>query len=146
MSRQIYFCGSIRGGRQDVDLYGRLVAALRRYGTVLTEFVADPKVTDMGSNEGTATTDREIHDRDVRLLEECDTIVAEVTQPSLGVGYEIGRGIAMGGRRVLCLYRPQPDKRLSAMIRGLPPSKDIQVVDYSADSFEQVLSDFFSAA
>ena len=45
------------------------------------------------------------------LLEECDTIVAEVTQPSLGVGYEIGRGVAMGGRRILCLYRPQPEKR-----------------------------------
>ena len=66
MSRKIYFCGSIRGGRQDVELYGRLVAALRQYGTVLTEFVADPEVTELGTNEGTATTDREIHDRDVR--------------------------------------------------------------------------------
>ena len=37
-------------------------------------------------------------------------IVAEVTQPSLGVGYEIGRAVAMG-KRILCLYRPQPDKR-----------------------------------
>ena len=66
MSRKIYFCGSIRAGRQDVELYGRLVTALRQYGTVLTEFVADPSVTGLGSNEGTATTDREIHDRDVR--------------------------------------------------------------------------------
>ena len=37
-------------------------------------------------------------------------IVAEVTQPSLGVGYEIGRAVAMG-KRILCLYRPQQDKR-----------------------------------
>ena len=35
---------------------------------------------------------------------------------------------------------------LSAMIRGLPPSKDMRVVDYSADNFDQVLSEFFSAA
>ena len=37
-------------------------------------------------------------------------IVAEVTQPSLGVGYELGRAVAMG-KRILCLYRPQENKR-----------------------------------
>ena len=41
----------------------------------------------------------------------CDptVLVAEVTQVSLGVGYEIGRAAIMG-KRTLCLYRPQPDK------------------------------------
>jgi len=33
-------------------------------------------------------------------------VVAEVTIPSLGVGYEIGRAVAMG-KRVLCLNRPK---------------------------------------
>ena len=37
-------------------------------------------------------------------------IVAEVTQPSLGVGYEIGRAVAMD-KKILCLYRPQDGKR-----------------------------------
>ena len=41
-------------------------------------------------------------------------IVAEVTQPSLGVGYEIGRAVAMG-KKILCLYRPQPDKSKESM-------------------------------
>ena len=36
-------------------------------------------------------------------------LVAEVTQPSHGVGYELGRAVAMG-KKILCLYRPQPDK------------------------------------
>ena len=36
----IYFCGSIRGGREDVDLYQRIVAKLDKYGEVLTPFVA----------------------------------------------------------------------------------------------------------
>ena len=43
-------------------------------------------------------------------------IVPEVTQPSLGVGYEIGRAVAMG-KKILCLYRQQPDK-----------SKDCQLI------------------
>ena len=42
-------------------------------------------------------------------------IVAEVTQPSLGVGYELGQGTAMG-KKILCLYRPQPDKCKHARI------------------------------
>ena len=37
-------------------------------------------------------------------------VVAEVTQPSLGVGYEIGRAVAMGGKSILCLYRTQENK------------------------------------
>ena len=34
--------------------------------------------------------DKWIHDRDVEWLHQADVVVAEVTQPSLGVGYEIG--------------------------------------------------------
>ncbi len=33
-------------------------------------------------------------------------LVAEVTQVSMGVGYEIGRAAGMG-KKILCLYRPQ---------------------------------------
>ena len=57
----IYFCGSMRAGRQDVDLYGSLVEKLSKYGEVLTPFVADKTITELGSeHEG---GDRAIHDR-----------------------------------------------------------------------------------
>ena len=39
MSLKIYFCGSIRGGRQDADLYARIIKQLESYGKVLTEHV-----------------------------------------------------------------------------------------------------------
>ena len=35
MSRNIYFCGSIRAGRGDADLYVRIVKKLETYGKVL---------------------------------------------------------------------------------------------------------------
>lgn len=38
--RALYFCGSIRGGRDDRELYQRIVLRLRRFGVVLTEHVA----------------------------------------------------------------------------------------------------------
>ena len=62
-------------------------------------------------------SDRYIHDRDVAWLLEADVLVAEVTNPSLGVGYEISKA-ADNGKRVLCLYRPSKGKKLSAMIAG----------------------------
>ena len=46
-----------------------------------------------------------------------DVVVAEVTTPSLGVGYEVGRGVHMK-KPTLCLYRPQPERLPSAMISG----------------------------
>ena len=41
MSRKIYFCGSIRAGRGDADLYGRIVKMLETYGKVLISCVLD---------------------------------------------------------------------------------------------------------
>ena len=48
MGLQIYFCGSISGGRDDAPLYGRVVSQLKSYGNVLTAHVADPDVLKNG--------------------------------------------------------------------------------------------------
>ena len=63
------------------------------------------------------TSDEEIFLRDVAWLGEADALVADVTAPSLGVGYEIGITETLG-KPILCLYRSQRGKRLSAMIVG----------------------------
>jgi len=44
MSRKIYFAGSIRAGRDDADLYARLLEQLKKYGTVLTEHVGSTTI------------------------------------------------------------------------------------------------------
>ena len=48
-----------------------------------------------------------------------DIVVAEVTNPSLGVGYEIGRALEHN-IKVICLFRPTKGFSLSAMISGCP--------------------------
>jgi 2'-deoxynucleoside 5'-phosphate N-hydrolase len=111
---KIYFAGAIRGGRDDVALYHDMIRFLGAFGTVLTEHVGDTALTEAGDD---GPDDRAIHDRDMAWLRACDLIVAEVTLPSLGVGYELGRACALG-KPVLSLYRPQAGKRLSAMIAG----------------------------
>lgn len=55
--RALYFCGSIRGGREDQALYERIVSRLRRFGTVLTEHVADPELGAQGEGRGRGRRD-----------------------------------------------------------------------------------------
>ena len=116
---KIYFAGSISSGRQDVGVYQKIIGILKQHGQVLTEFIGDSNLSALGEGN---ITDKEIHDRDMEWLLSADMIVAEVTNPSLGVGYEIGRALEHG-IKVICLYRPSEGKRLSAMIKGAPGVK-----------------------
>ncbi len=110
---KIYFAGSIRGGSEDAELYQKLIQHLKQYGQVLTEHIVDKTTTHMGS----AGNVEDIFEKDMEMLKQSDIVVAEVTVPSLGVGFEIAEGIRLG-KRILCLYRPEEDKSLSAMISG----------------------------
>ncbi|XP_071335891.1 5-hydroxymethyl-dUMP N-hydrolase [Trachinotus anak] len=140
---KVYFCGSIRGGRDDVELYRKIVEKLRSYGTVLTEHVGRAQLTHRGE-DASAAGDKFIHDRDVDWLRQSDVVVAEVTQPSLGVGYELGRVVDMK-KKTLCLFRPSSGHVLSAMIRGAEDSEWFVVRDYSEDEMENVLEEFFTS-
>lgn len=46
----------------------------------------------------------------IKVVSFSSAIVAEVTQPSLGVGYEIGRAFEKK-KKILCLFRPDSGKR-----------------------------------
>jgi 2'-deoxynucleoside 5'-phosphate N-hydrolase len=120
---KIYFAGSIRGGREDAALYSQIIEYLKTFGEVLTEHVGDPNLTNLGDD---GPTDRFIHNRDLDWLLSADVVVAEVTTVSMGVGYEIGRAVA-AGKKVLCLFRPDSGRNLSAMITGCP---ELEVIEY----------------
>lgn len=110
----IYFACSITGGRQDELVYQRLVAALQDYGhQVPTALLASPDVMPL---EGVVPAE-DVYSRDVRWITECDMLLAEVSTPSHGVGYEIGYALALG-KKVLCLYRK--GRKVSKMILGNP--------------------------
>lgn len=117
MSRFMYFCGSIRGGRQDAELYYKIIEHMKTFGTVLTEHVGSADLTDKGEKGKGVMTSAEIYDRDMEWLKQCDVVIAEVTTPSLGVGYEIGRALDMD-KKILCLFRESSERNLSAMIEG----------------------------
>lgn len=110
----IYFCGSIRGGRNLAATYEKMIEMLKSYGKVLTEHLGSDE--EIEGNDR-VLTDKEIHDRDLQWIVESDLLVADVTVPSLGVGYEIGRAIEMG-KPILCLFKQDSKYTTSAMIAG----------------------------
>jgi len=127
-----------RGGREDAALYRRIIDQLKEYGDVLTEHIADADVLD--KDQG---SDKYIHDRDMAWLVKSDALVAEVTQPSLGVGYEIGRAME-NNKKILCLFRPDSGKYLSAMIRGAI-GENLKVKDYKEEDVPKILKEFFDS-
>lgn len=132
----IYFAGSIRGGRDDKELYLGIIDLLKTYGAVLTEHVGDKNLSTQGEQ---TLTEEFIYNRDMAWLNSAEVVVAEVTQPSLGVGYELAK--AEDQKRVLCLYREQEGRRLSAMIAG---SKKLRVEKYvTLEDVKKIFEDFF---
>ena len=135
---KIYFCGSIRGGRDLAGRYEKMIGMLGSYGKVLTEHLGSDEVIE---SQDRVRTDQEIHDRDLQWIEESDLLVAEVTVPSLGVGYEIGRAIEMG-KPVLCLFQPGFEFTISAMIAG---SDKVEMKYYqSLEEVKDLFDAFFS--
>ncbi len=130
---KIYFSGSISGGREHEAIYQHLVAHLQSQGhDVLSAHVADPVALEA---EKTGPP-REVFERDVNWVKDCEAVIAEVSTPSLGVGYEYGLAVQLG-KPVLCVYRS--GVRLSKMITGnLAPNLIVATYAEQAELDRQV--------
>lgn len=124
MQTTIYFSGSISGGRQDLAIYKRIVTALEEAGhRLLAGAVASE---DVGAH-GEALEPSAIWARDLAWVDACDVVVAEVSVPSTGVGYEIAYARFHRRLPVICLYRPAYTRRCTAMISG---DDAIELIEY----------------
>ncbi len=102
-------------------MYTQIVKIIQLHATVLSELFADKTLT----AHGTPKPSREIWEADLAMLASADAVIAEVTNPSLGVGYEIAKAEELK-KPILCLYQPQADRNLSGMIGGSPYLKVIE--------------------
>ena len=134
---KIYFAGSITGGRDDMELYFKIISLLKNYGNVLTEHVGDPKLSSQGEVN---VTDEYVYERDVAWMKESNVVITEVSTPSLGVGYEIGSAQFLN-KKILCLYREGSKSRISRMISG---NKNLIFKTYKTiDDLPKIFNEFF---
>ena len=95
-------------------MYQAIVEALVRDGhQVPTAHLAESGV---GAVEAVINP-HEVYTRDVDWIRASDALIAEVSVPSHGVGYEIGFALGIG-KPVLALY--QQGRKVSKMISGNP--------------------------
>lgn len=106
----IYFAGSIRGAAFEgkAEVYQAILNAIQETDRVISEHAA---VT----GQAEALTDTEIFKRDMDWILDSALMIAEVSAPSLGVGYEIAFALHWT-IPVLCLHKR--DVKISAMIAG----------------------------
>jgi 2'-deoxynucleoside 5'-phosphate N-hydrolase len=110
----VYFACSITGGREFESVYQEIVAALTADGhKIPTSHLAQ---SDVMENERVLIP-QDVYERDTNWIKNCDVLIAEVSVPSHGVGYEIGFALSLG-KPVLCFY--QRNRKVSKMITGNP--------------------------
>ncbi len=117
----IYFACSITGGREFETVYQALTAAMLADGhEVPTAHLAETTVVELEA----VVSPADVYQRDVDWIANADALIAEVSVPSHGVGYEIGFALH-AGKQVLCLL--QQGRKVSKMISGNPdPNLTVQ--------------------
>jgi 2'-deoxynucleoside 5'-phosphate N-hydrolase len=115
---RIYLACTVRGDRGAAGITRALADAVEGMGhTVLTRHLLadDPDLDEARLSE------RAVYERDVRLLESADLLIAEASGSSYGVGFEVGYVLGRSdttGQRVLLLYDGERRGRVSRLIVG----------------------------
>jgi len=110
---KVYFACSIKGGG-DTSSYIGIVEAIKRAGG---EVISEIFVQDAIQLGGSPLPADQIYQRDIEMITTADLVVAEVTNPSLGVGYELAYAEKLR-KPILCLFDKNATNKLSAMVLG----------------------------
>jgi len=107
----IYCAGPIKGDTTFQKFYLEIIDFIESEGhTPLTELIAElPSANPL--------TDKQIYKRDIKWIDGSKMMIAEISGPSLGVGFEIAYAIHHKKMPVLALVN-QTAKNVSAMITG----------------------------
>lgn len=125
----IYVCGSIYGGTQKIDTYKSMISELEKNGVVLNKQIADLNTI---ANEF-FRNDEDIYNDLEEKLKKADIVFAEVSVPSLGVGYELGFADRLG-KRIIAIYDENYTNKVSTMIRV---NKRLRLIPYK--NIEEIL-------
>jgi len=118
---KVFFACSMRGGFGNVNQeeLRKIPELIESLGLTL---VSKHQVSATFAQDEAPLTNIQIHDRDMRFLLESDYVIAEISNPSLGVGGEISDA-TFYGKPVLCIYQKKLENSVSAYILGKDGSK-----------------------
>ena len=113
MEKKVYFAGSIRGGREDAAVYKRIIDYINATDTVLTEHIG---FGNLSVTTRTKEDDEHIYECDTEWIKLSEVLIAECTNPSHGVGYELAYAEA---RNIpVHIFYDKRKANISAMLNG----------------------------
>jgi hypothetical protein len=134
----IYCAGAIKGDKKYQKYYKQIIQIVDSLGhTALSE---------LNRNFSTPIllTDKQIFSRDIKWLKNSKLVIAEISGPSLGVGFEIAYALYYLKKPVLALYHASANS-LSAMITGCD-SDLFSIKKYSdAESLNKIIADYLKS-
>lgn len=131
--KYFYFSGAIRGDTSFVYYFRRIVEIINEYGEALTERSDLYYPLDRNFDQKhQSNIEKKIFRRDItKWLGKSSAVVAEISGPSTGVGYEIHYAIRDRRIPVLCLYHVSSKPTL---VVKQDPSKYILLQKYSDEN------------
>ena len=133
----IYCAGPIRGDVSYQKFYSELINHIEDQGhSALAEFNGKFSVS-------IPLTDSQIYKRDLKWIDGSKLMIAEISGPSLGVGFEIAYAIFQRKIPVLALVNSDVEK-ISAMLSGCD-STLLTISEYkSIDDMKKIVTDYIN--
>lgn len=131
----VYCAGPIKGDVSYQKNYLEIIKLVESLGhTALAEFNGK-------FNSSIPLTDSQIYTRDMKWIEGSKLMIAEISGPSLGVGFEISYALFSKKIPVLAVYSSEVNK-VSSMITGCT-DKNLIVKDYkSPEELQKLVKNF----
>jgi len=113
----IFLSIPVQGIRVKENIYLHIVKEISRYGHFVNNTVMlPPKYEDTHKFDP-----REVYSVLIKQLHDANFFIAEISSPSLGVGFEIASAIFYR-KPVLLLYDVSLESKVSLMIKGIDPA------------------------
>jgi len=133
----IYCAGPIRGNKTYQQNYTQIVQIIETLGhSALSEISSK-------FSSSIPLSAKQIYSRDIKWLDGSKLMIAEVSGPSLGVGFEISYALFKKKIPVLAVYHDSAEQ-VSSMIIGCTDPK-LQIKKYSdAEDLKKIISEFIT--
>jgi nucleoside 2-deoxyribosyltransferase len=131
----IYCAGPIRGNTTYQENYSEIVRIVESIGHTALSEVSSKFSSSIPLNA------KQIYTRDIKWIDGSKLLIAEVSGPSLGVGFEISYALFVKKIPVLAVYQEQA-QQISSMIAGCIDPK-LEVKKYSnVDDLTSIVKNF----
>lgn len=131
----IYCAGPIRGDTTYQENYSEIVRIVESMGHTALSEVSTKFSSSIPLNA------KQIYTRDIKWIDGSKLLIAEVSGPSLGVGFEVSYALFVKKIPVLAVFQEQAPK-ISAMIAGCN-NVNLQVSKYSnVDDLTSIVKNF----